>query len=62
MSTEFDFLVMDANQAIEAQQSVARELISSKIALASFSAAASHAELSASSRSPRSPRPLPTLS
>jgi dTMP kinase len=62
MSTEFDFLVMDANQAIEAQQSVARELISSKIALASFSAAASHAELSASSRSLRSPRPLPTLS
>src|SRR5262245_58236190 len=55
MSTEFDFLVMDANQAIEAQQGIARELINSKIALASFSAAASHVELSASSRSSRSP-------
>ena len=36
MSKEFHFLVIDANQAIEAQQSVVRELVVSKLNLAAF--------------------------
>jgi dTMP kinase len=36
MSTEFKFLGIDANQAIEAQQAVVRDLIASKLDLASF--------------------------
>lgn len=39
MSTEFNFLGIDANQPIEAQQSVVRELVGSRIKLASFGAA-----------------------
>jgi dTMP kinase len=38
MSTEFKFLGIDANQAIEAQQAVVRGLIASKLDLASFAA------------------------
>jgi dTMP kinase len=38
MSGEFDFIVIDANQAIEAQQSIVRSLISEKIKLNSFAA------------------------
>jgi dTMP kinase len=38
MSTEFKFLGIDANQAIEAQQAVVRDLIASKLDLASFAA------------------------
>ena len=38
MSTEFKFLGIDANQAIEAQQAVVRDLIASKLELASFAA------------------------
>jgi dTMP kinase len=36
MSTEFKFLVMDANQPVEVQQSVVRKLVTSKIDLAEF--------------------------
>jgi dTMP kinase len=36
MSTEFNFLVIDANRPIEAQQSVARELIANKLDLSGF--------------------------
>jgi dTMP kinase len=36
MSTEFNFTVMDANQPIEAQQSVVRELVAARIDLSSF--------------------------
>lgn len=36
MSTEFNFLVVDANDRIEAQQSVVRQLITSKIDLSNF--------------------------
>ena len=36
MSTEFNFLVMDANQRIEAQQSIVRDLVAAKINLGSF--------------------------
>src|ERR1035437_5306952 len=36
MSTEFNFLVVDANQVVEQQQGVVRELISKKLDLASF--------------------------
>src|SRR5881628_1604339 len=43
MSTEFSFLVVDANRAIEAQQSVVRELISAKLDLAGFSRSRNHA-------------------
>jgi hypothetical protein len=36
MSTEFGFLVIDANQVVEAQQKVIRELVAQKIDLSSF--------------------------
>src|SRR5438477_8699437 len=36
MSTEFDFLVMDANQLVERQQAIVRELVSKKVELARF--------------------------
>jgi dTMP kinase len=39
MTTEFHFLVIDANQAIETQQSVVRELVASKLNLAAFALA-----------------------
>ena len=39
MSTEFNFTVMDANQPVETQQAIVRELIADRIDLASFSAA-----------------------
>ena len=42
MSTEFNFLVMDANQAIEPQQAVMRDLVSSKIDLSKFAARKLH--------------------
>jgi dTMP kinase len=61
MSAEFNFLVMDANQPIEAQQGVARELIASKLDLASFSTEASHANLTAVSRAGQAARPAPSL-
>src|SRR4026209_1454072 len=43
MSTEFGFMVMDANQPIEAQQSIVRELIASKLDLSGFVVETSHA-------------------
>ena len=49
MSTEFNFLVMDANQPIEAQQSVVRELVGSKLKLADFVADSTHARPAAAS-------------
>lgn len=36
MSTEFNFLVIDANQQVEAQQSLVRRLVSAHLDLASF--------------------------
>lgn len=36
MSTEFNFLVIDANQAIEAQQNIVRSLVAGKIDLNAF--------------------------
>ena len=36
MSTEFDYIVIDANQRVEAQQGIARQLISQRIDLARF--------------------------
>jgi dTMP kinase len=36
MSTEFNFLVIDANQLVEKQQAVVRELVSQRLHLASF--------------------------
>ncbi|MSU20663.1 MAG: thymidylate kinase [Pedosphaera sp.] len=36
MSTEFKFLVIDANQPVEAQQSVVRQLVAAKVDLARF--------------------------
>jgi len=38
MSTEFNFLVMDANQHIEKQQGIIRELVAQRVNLASFHA------------------------
>lgn len=43
MSRQFDFVVTDANQPIEAQQSLVRELVASRIELSAFSAETSHA-------------------
>ena len=39
MSAEFDFITIDANQAIEAQQSIVRSLVTRRIDLTSFGAA-----------------------
>ena len=39
MSGEFDFRIIDANQTIEAQQSIVRSLVAERIGLASFAAA-----------------------
>ena len=36
MSTEFNFLVMDANQLVEKQQSVIRELVAARVGLTRF--------------------------
>src|SRR5881628_3064125 len=36
MSTEFNFLVMDANQLVEKQQSVVRELVAQRLSLEQF--------------------------
>jgi hypothetical protein len=36
MSTEFNFLVLDANQLVEKQQALVRELVAQKIDLAQF--------------------------
>ncbi|HKI68363.1 MAG TPA: thymidylate kinase, partial [Verrucomicrobiae bacterium] len=36
MSSEFNFLIIDANQSIEAQQNVVRSLVAGKINLAPF--------------------------
>jgi hypothetical protein len=36
MSTEFDFLVVDANQLVEEQQAVVRELVAQKVNLDAF--------------------------
>ena len=38
MSTEFNFSVIDANQPVEAQQSIIRELVAARIDLAAFAA------------------------
>ncbi|MSU61988.1 MAG: thymidylate kinase [Pedosphaera sp.] len=38
MSTEFDFLVIDANQQIEAQQMLVRRLVSARLDLSQFTA------------------------
>ena len=36
MSTEFSFLVIDANQSVEAQQSIVRQLVSKRITLSQY--------------------------
>ena len=36
MSKEFNFTVMDANQGIEVQQSLVRELVAARLDLAAF--------------------------
>jgi hypothetical protein len=36
MSTEFNFLVMDANQRVEAQQRIVRELLTRRVDLSQF--------------------------
>ena len=61
MSTEFNFLVMDANQPIEAQQSIARELVAAKIDLSAFSTERSHAHVSAAARQSNQSRPVPAI-
>src|SRR6266851_3614855 len=42
MSTEFNFLVVDANQRVEAQQATVRELVTQRIDLAQFKRNESH--------------------
>jgi thymidylate kinase len=36
MSTEFNFLVIDANQPIEAQQAIVRDLVAAKVNLKQY--------------------------
>jgi dTMP kinase len=36
MSTEFNFLVMDANQLVEKQQAIVRDLVAKRLDLARF--------------------------
>ena len=43
MSTEFNFLVMDANAQVEKQQTIVRELVSQRINLDQFRRAEQHA-------------------
>ena len=50
MSTEFNFLVLDANQLVEKQQSLVRELVAQKLDLGGFRRA---------ERPPRPPAPQP---
>ena len=38
MSTEFNFVVMDANQRIEEQQGLVRKLVAAKVDLTQFKA------------------------
>jgi len=45
MSTEFNFHLIDANQPVEVQQSVVREIVASRIHLAGFAGAAPAAPL-----------------
>jgi ABC-type sugar transport system substrate-binding protein len=52
--------VIDANHPIEAQQSIARELIASKVDLSAFSTESSHAHPSAAARSANQSKPVPS--
>jgi len=52
MSTEFNFLVMDANQLVETQQTTVRELVSQRVDLAGFK----HKEKKPLNGSPTPPR------
>jgi len=58
MSTEFNFLVMDANQHVEKQQAVVRELVAQKLNLNDFRRAERPAPRPAST-SPRTVGALP---
>ena len=60
MTPEFGFTVVDANQPIEAQQSVVRGLIASRIELAVFSAESSHARFSVGAHPGDAAKPVPT--
>ena len=59
MSTEFNFMLMDANQPIEAQQSIVRGLIAAKLDLSAFVSEASQSDSGASERASRSTKPVP---
>lgn len=43
MSGEFNFMIMDANQPIEAQQNIVRDLVGAKLDLPAFMASLTHA-------------------
>lgn len=43
MSGEFNFMIMDANQPIEAQQNIVRDLVGAKLDLPAFAASLTHA-------------------
>jgi dTMP kinase len=57
MSTEFNFLSIDANQAVEKQQGVIRELLAQRLKLADFQPA----ERPLAARRAEAPRPPSTL-
>jgi dTMP kinase len=42
MSADFKFLIIDANQAVEQQQSIVRDLVAAKLDLAKFASYRSH--------------------
>lgn len=46
MSTEFNFTIMDANQPIEAQQSIFRDLVGARLDLSAFTTSLTHAPAS----------------
>ena len=50
MASEFSFITLDANQPIEAQQSILREIISERLHLADFSAEPTHPKRFAAAR------------
>lgn len=60
MSAEFKFHVMDANQPIEAQQSIVREMINSRLDLGTFAIETSHAAGGSDGRSGNSSKPVPS--
>jgi dTMP kinase len=57
MSTEFNFLVLDANQPVEAQQSMVRSLVTSRVDLSKFLRHGNHTKPKSAPVSKSRPKP-----